>query len=75
MTSLYDVSEMLKQARRDAKLSQEALASLFGSHHEPNTHANRLTAMPPRKNHIPQAARLPGYAIKISTSATVPLSN
>jgi len=27
MTSLYDVSEMLKQARGDAKLSQEALAS------------------------------------------------
>ena len=26
MTSLYDVSEMLKQARRDAKLSQQALA-------------------------------------------------
>jgi cytoskeletal protein RodZ len=27
MTSLYDVSEMLKQARGDAKLSQAALAS------------------------------------------------
>ena len=26
MTSLYDISEMLKQARSDAKLSQEALA-------------------------------------------------
>lgn len=30
MTSLYDVSEMLKQARGDAKLSQEALASRAG---------------------------------------------
>ena len=30
MTSLYDVSEMLKQARGDAKLSQEALASRTG---------------------------------------------
>lgn len=27
MTSLHDVSEMLKQARSDAKLSQQALAS------------------------------------------------
>jgi len=30
MTSLYDVSEMLKQARGDAKLTQEALASRAG---------------------------------------------
>lgn len=30
MTSLYDISEMLKQARGDAKLSQEALASRAG---------------------------------------------
>lgn len=30
MTSLYDVSEMLKQARGNAKLSQEALASNAG---------------------------------------------
>ncbi|QNH02001.1 helix-turn-helix transcriptional regulator [Pseudomonas sediminis] len=30
MTSLYDVSEMLKQARGDTKLSQEALASRAG---------------------------------------------
>jgi len=30
VTSLYDVSEMLKQARGDAKLSQEALASRAG---------------------------------------------
>ncbi|MBX9913681.1 MAG: helix-turn-helix domain-containing protein [Pseudomonadaceae bacterium] len=30
MTSLYDVSEMLKQARGDAKLSQEALARSAG---------------------------------------------
>ena len=30
MTCLYDVSEMLKQARRDAKLSQEARASRAG---------------------------------------------
>lgn len=30
MSSLYDVSEMLKQARRDANLSQEAIASLAG---------------------------------------------
>lgn len=30
MTSLYDVSEMLKQARGDAKLSQEALANRAG---------------------------------------------
>lgn len=30
MTSLYDVSEMLKQARGDAKLSQKALASRAG---------------------------------------------
>jgi cytoskeletal protein RodZ len=28
MTALNDVSEMLKQARLDAKLSQEALASI-----------------------------------------------
>ena len=27
MTSLHDISEMLKQARSDAKLSQQALAS------------------------------------------------
>lgn len=30
MTSLLDVSEMLKQARGDAKLSQQALASSAG---------------------------------------------
>ncbi|WP_447588717.1 helix-turn-helix domain-containing protein [Aquipseudomonas campi] len=30
MTSLHDVSEMLKEARRDAKLSQQALASRAG---------------------------------------------
>jgi|GEM_PF-6147928 len=30
MSSLYDVSEMLKQARRDANLSQEAIASRAG---------------------------------------------
>ncbi len=30
MTSLYDVSAMLKQARRDANLSQEAIASRAG---------------------------------------------
>ena len=30
MSSLYDVSEMLKQARRDANLSQEALARSAG---------------------------------------------
>ncbi|MGE8362271.1 helix-turn-helix domain-containing protein [Pseudomonas sp.] len=30
MTSLYDVSEMLKQARGDARLSQEALANRAG---------------------------------------------
>lgn len=30
MTSLHDVSEMLKQARSDAKLSQQALASRAG---------------------------------------------
>ncbi len=30
MTSLYDVAEMLKQARGDAKLSQEALATSAG---------------------------------------------
>ncbi|MDD2052775.1 helix-turn-helix domain-containing protein [Pseudomonas putida] len=30
MTSLYDISEMLKQARSDAKLSQKALASRAG---------------------------------------------
>ena len=30
MTSLLDVSEMLKQARGDAKLSQQALASRAG---------------------------------------------
>lgn len=30
MTSLYDVAEMLKQARDDAKLSQEALAPSVG---------------------------------------------
>lgn len=30
MTSLCDVSEMLKQARGDAKLSQAALASCAG---------------------------------------------
>ncbi len=30
MTSLLDVSEMLKQARGDAKLSQQALASCAG---------------------------------------------
>lgn len=30
MTSLYDISEMLKQARDDAKLSQEDLASRAG---------------------------------------------
>lgn len=31
MTSLYDISEMLKQARGDAKLSQEALAKGYMS--------------------------------------------
>lgn len=30
MTTLYDVSAMLKQARRDANLSQEALARSAG---------------------------------------------
>lgn len=30
MTSLYDVAEMLKQARGDAKLSQEVLATSAG---------------------------------------------
>nr|WP_314874438.1 helix-turn-helix transcriptional regulator [uncultured Pseudomonas sp.] len=30
MTSLYDVSEMLKQARSEAKLSQQALATSAG---------------------------------------------
>lgn len=30
MTSLYDVSQMLKQARSDAKMSQETLASSAG---------------------------------------------
>ncbi|TWC33210.1 helix-turn-helix protein [Pseudomonas sp. SJZ079] len=30
MSSLYDVSEMLKQARSESKLSQEALASSAG---------------------------------------------
>ena len=30
MTSLHDVSEMLKEARRGAKLSQQALASRAG---------------------------------------------
>jgi transcriptional regulator with XRE-family HTH domain len=30
MTSLHDISEMLKQARGDAKLSQQALASRAG---------------------------------------------
>lgn len=30
MTSLYDISEMLKQARGDAKISQGALASRAG---------------------------------------------
>jgi len=30
MTSLYDVSQMLKQARGDAKLSQEVPASRAG---------------------------------------------
>lgn len=30
MSSLYDVSEMLKQARRDANLSQQAIASRAG---------------------------------------------
>ncbi|MDZ3990956.1 helix-turn-helix transcriptional regulator [Pseudomonas sp. Teo4] len=30
MSSLYDIAEMLKEARRNAKLSQEALASSAG---------------------------------------------
>ncbi|AQZ96878.1 transcriptional regulator [Halopseudomonas phragmitis] len=30
MSSLYDVAEMLKQARRDANLSQEAIAKRAG---------------------------------------------
>ena len=30
MSTLFDVSEMLKQARRDARLSQEAIAERAG---------------------------------------------
>lgn len=65
MTSLYDVSEMLKQVRGESKLSQKALANRAGVSRSTVTRMETLTKGDMSVSALVRLLEAAGYGLKL----------